>query len=58
MNRQEMLDNIIINAGEWLEKAGAQAPALLINILSQKLFDETREKEFYKKRCEEYDRNN
>jgi hypothetical protein len=50
MNKQNcIIQELMEKYGEWLEMAGDQSPALLINILANTLIQERAKIEYYEK---------
>jgi hypothetical protein len=45
-------DEVVEKFGEWLEMAGKQSPALMIDILCKMIEKERELTEYYKVRCE------
>jgi len=52
MKREDILDELKDRCGEWIETAGEQSSALLINVLIQMLIQERNYNEFLRKRLE------
>lgn len=52
MNEKQVLDELASDYSEWIEMAGEESPALLLNILAAKLIKEREKNAYYRKLLE------